>query len=167
MKRYLFIAVICALSMMCSTNKSSGSDQVKTESNTAVARIVWILGDVKILSDSGERKAELGAVLTSTDRIVTGSNAGAEIMVSDSGIVKMSKNSNIEISTLMNPNGSDTNVQVNYGKIVTMVKKNQKTTEFTVSTPTALAGVRGTSFLTSVESPQGSKVNCAKENCTV
>ncbi|EKS08308.1 sigma factor regulatory protein, FecR/PupR family [Leptospira santarosai str. CBC1531] len=128
---------------------------------------MWILGDVKILSDSGERKAELGTVLTSTDRIVTGSNAGAEIMVSDSGIVKMSKNSNIEISTLMNPNGSDTNVQVNYGKIVTMVKKNQKTTEFTVSTPTALAGVRGTSFLTSVESPQGSKVNCAKENCTV
>ncbi|EQA64789.1 sigma factor regulatory protein, FecR/PupR family [Leptospira alexanderi serovar Manhao 3 str. L 60] len=128
---------------------------------------MWILGDVKILSDSGERKAELGAVLSSTDRIVTGSNGGAEIMVSDSGVVKMSKNSNIEISTLMNPNGLDTNVQVNYGKIVTMVKKNQKTTEFTVSTPTALAGVRGTSFLTSVESPQGSKINCAKENCTV
>ncbi|ALO24512.1 MULTISPECIES: FecR domain-containing protein [Leptospira] len=167
MKRYLFITVICMLSTVCSTNKSSGSDQVKTESNTAVARIVWILGDVKILSDSGERKAELGAVLTSNDRIVTGSNGGAEIMVSDSGVVKMSKNSNIEISTLMNPNGLDTNVQVNYGKIVTMVKKNQKTTEFTVSTPTALAGVRGTSFLTSVESPQGSRINCAKENCTV
>ncbi|WP_036096226.1 FecR family protein [Leptospira weilii] len=170
MKRYLLIAIICilsALSIVCSTNKSSGSDQVKTESNAATARIVWVLGDVKILSDSGEKKAELGVELSSTDRVLTGSNAGAEIMVADSGIIKMSKNSDIAISSLMNPNGSDTNVQVNYGKIVTMVKKNQKTTEFIVSTPTALAGVRGTSFLTSVESPQGSKVNCAKENCTV
>ncbi|WP_016752293.1 FecR family protein [Leptospira kirschneri] len=170
MKRYLSIVILCAFTMLlfvCSTNKSSGSDQVKTESNAASARIVWLLGDVKILSDSGEKKAELGASLSSTDRVVTGANGGAEIMVADSGIIKMSKNSDIEISSLMNPNGSDTNVQVNYGKIVTMVKKGQKTTEFTVSTPTALAGVRGTSFLTSVESPEGSKINCAKANCTV
>ncbi|MCG6191744.1 FecR domain-containing protein [Leptospira sp. FAT2] len=170
MNRSLWVAVTCVfftLSIACSTNKSSGTDQVKTESDTAAARIVWVLGDVKILSDAGEKKAELGTALASTDRVVTGSNGGAEIMVADSGIIKMSKNSDIEISTLMNPNGSDTNVQVNYGKIVTMVKKGQKSTEFTVSTPTALAGVRGTSFLTSVESPEGSKINCAKENCTV
>ncbi|TGM08943.1 iron dicitrate transport regulator FecR [Leptospira barantonii] len=170
MNRSLLIAISCAffaLSIACSTNKSSGSDQVKTESDNATARIVWVLGDVKVLSDSGERKAELGLALTASDRVVTGANGGAEIMVADSGVIKMSKNSDIEISTLMNPNGSDTNVQVNYGKIVTMVKKGQKNTEFTVSTPTALAGVRGTSFLTSVESPEGSKINCAKENCTV
>jgi hypothetical protein len=170
MKRSLLIMIsygFLALLMACSTNKSSGSDQVKTESETAVARIVWVLGDVKILSDAGEKKAELGVTLGATDRVVTGANGGAEIMVADSGIIKMSKNSDVEISNLMSPNGSDTNVQVNYGKIVTMVKKGQKTTEFTVSTPTALAGVRGTSFLTSVESPEGSKVNCAKESCTV
>lgn len=126
MKRYLSIVILCTFAMLllvCSTNKSSGSDQVKTESNATSARIVWLLGDVKILSDSGEKKAELGASLSSTDRVVTGPNGGAEIMVADSGIIKMSKNSDIEISSLMNPNGSDTNVQVNYGKIVTMVKK--------------------------------------------
>ncbi|XDD50356.1 FecR domain-containing protein [Leptospira sp. WS92.C1] len=170
MKRLIIIAIsytALTLFLACSTNKSSGGDQIKSGSEVAAARIVWVLGDVKILSDSGEKKAELGATLSATDRVVTGASGGAEIMVADSGIIKMSKNSDIEIANLVNPNGSDTNVQVNYGKIVTMVKKGQKTTEFTVSTPTALAGVRGTSFLTSVEHPEGSKVNCAKESCTI
>ncbi|TGK28112.1 iron dicitrate transport regulator FecR [Leptospira gomenensis] len=170
MKRIIMIVAsyaILAYLAACSTHKSTGGDQIKSESETVTARIVWVLGDVKIVSDSGDKKAELGAVLSATDRVVTGATGGAEIMVADSGIIKMSKNSDIAISTLMNPNGSDTNVQVNYGKIVTMVKKGQKGTEFSVSTPTALAGVRGTSFLTSVEHPEGSKVNCAKESCTI
>ncbi|MCE9499717.1 MAG: FecR domain-containing protein, partial [Leptospira sp.] len=63
------------------------------------------------------------------------------------------------------------NVKINYGKVVTLLKKERKDESFNVLTPTTIAGVRGTSFLTSVEdlndAESNKKVSCEGSSCRV
>nr|WP_243393239.1 FecR family protein [Leptospira perolatii] len=153
--------------MLVACSPKNSNDQVKSGIPEAPAKIVWVLGDVKIVSADGEKKAELGQPITAADTIITGKNGSAEVIVADTGLIKVSKNSEVAVSAMLTDGSSDVKVNVNYGKIVTMIKKENKNSDFRVVTPTALAGVRGTSFLTSVENPSGHKLNCAQESCTV
>ncbi|EQA45723.1 sigma factor regulatory protein, FecR/PupR family [Leptospira broomii serovar Hurstbridge str. 5399] len=163
-----FITVsILAISFLIACGPKTGLDQVKSEAPIAPAKIVWIVGDVKIQSAAGEKKAELGQTVSGADTIFTGANGSVEIIVADSGIIKVSKNSELSVATIVSDSGSEVKVNVNYGKIVTMVRKEHKNSDFKVVTPTALAGVRGTTFLTSVENPSGNKANCAQSGCDV
>ncbi|EQA35571.1 sigma factor regulatory protein, FecR/PupR family [Leptospira inadai serovar Lyme str. 10] len=163
-----FIAVsIFAILFLIVCGPKTGQDQVKSEAPIVPAKIVWIVGDVKIQSAAGEKKAELGQTVSGADTIFTGANGSVEIIVADSGIIKVSKNSELSVATIVSDSGSEIKVNVNYGKIVTMVRKEQKNSDFKVVTPTALAGVRGTTFLTSVENPSGNKASCAQSGCDV
>lgn len=166
MNRIMIGAMAVLILVHCSSEKKEATAQ---NDDKVLATIAWTLGDVKIQGES-EKKAEVGQPLLPTDTVVTGSNSTAEIMVAGSGIIKMAANTEISVASIIQPGENvDTNVKVNYGKIVTLVKKNRKDEDFTVVTPTALAGVRGTSFMTSVEAPgkNGQKVNCAKDDCVV
>ncbi|TGK11783.1 iron dicitrate transport regulator FecR [Leptospira fletcheri] len=166
-KTNLILSSALAISFLIACGPKTGRDQVKSEARVSPAKIVWVVGDVRIQSAAGEKKAEQGLTVSASDTILTGANGSVEIIVADSGIIKVSKNSELSVATLVTDSGSDVKVNVNYGKIVTMVRKEQKTSDFRVVTPTALAGVRGTTFLTSVENPSGNRMNCANEGCEV
>lgn len=165
-KNTFIIALLVSLTVAACSPKTSG-DQVKADANEAKATIVWINGDVKIQSAEGERKAELGQSINPEDTILTGKTGSVEIMIANSGLIKISKESEVSVAALVNDDGSDVKVNLNYGKIVTLVRKEQKNSNFRVVTPTALAGVRGTTFLTSVENPSGGKTKCAEQHCDV
>ncbi len=165
-KTQIILSVLAAFALVACSPKTSG-DQVKADQTNSLAKIIWLNGDVKIQSAEGEKKAEFGQSVNPEDTILTGKNGSVDIMVANSGIVKISKESEVSISTLMSDEGSNVKVNLNYGKVVTMVRKEQKNSDFRVVTPTALAGVRGTTFLTSVENPSGGKINCAEEHCDV
>ncbi|PJZ66848.1 iron dicitrate transport regulator FecR [Leptospira wolffii] len=161
----IFVASLTFALAACSP-KTSG-DQVKADAVDAKAKIVWINGDVRIQSAEGEKKAEFGQSINPEDTILTGKNGSVEIMVANSGLVKISKESEVSVAALVSEEGADVKVNLNYGKIVTLVRKEQKNSNFRVVTPTALAGVRGTTFLTSVENPSGGKTTCAEQHCDV
>jgi hypothetical protein len=166
-------AIIAILILTTAVISCGGkSDKVTTQSDAAsqAVQITFFSGDTKILKASVEKKPELGMALASDDVLVTGSNGSVEILIQESGLVKVSKNTSIMVSSLFrNSETSDTNIHINYGKIVTVVKKEKKNQNYNVVTPTLVAGVRGTSFMTNVENPNGNAktIACAKEDCVV
>lgn len=142
---------------------------IPSEAKQDPVKVTFFSGDVKILTNSLERKPELGMELTGDDQIVTGPTGNLEVLVRNSGLVKISKLSSVQVSSFhVDGDSSDTNIHINYGKVVTIVKKEKKDENYNVVTPTLVAGVRGTTFMTSVENPNTSKgIACGKDDCVV
>lgn len=147
----------------------------KPEERTTIAplsepvRVTFFSGSAKVFLNSQERSLELGMELSADDRIETGQNGSVEVLVRNSGLIKISKNTSVAVSSIQKEDGGDTNVHLDYGKVVTIVKKEKKNETYNVVTPTLVAGVRGTTFMTSVENPGGKNpgIACAQEECVV
>jgi hypothetical protein len=121
-----------------------------------------VKGDVQIKSGkSGETaKARLGAEVYPKDVIITGKDARAKIVMVDNNEINVSPESQIEIQHYeYDPSAGKKDVTLNviYGKVRSKVeqKYDGKTTKFQIKTPSAVAGVRGTDFLTSFDRGNG------------
>lgn len=164
--------IILVLLISFAISCSGKSEKVAADAGSIEqpVQVTFFSGDAKIVRKNVETKPELGMSLTSEDVILTGENGNVEILVRESGLVKVAKKSSIMVSSfLRDSENSDTNVHINYGKIVTVVKKEKKNENYNIVTPTLVAGVRGTSFMTSVENPNSNakSVACAKDECIV
>ena len=174
LKSIAVLTLISGMVFWACGKKNSGSEGMLTDPKivSSSVKIAWVIGNNIILREGKEIKAELGFELTPADSVATGSNGSMEIMIGETGIIKLSKNTKLSVQSLLNAEGkSDTNVKINYGKVVTLLKKERKDESFNVLTPTTIAGVRGTSFLTSVEdlSDAGSNrnVSCDGKSCRI
>ncbi|MCE9501620.1 MAG: FecR domain-containing protein, partial [Leptospira sp.] len=126
---------------------SGGSDK---KDNTLSAVVVFSVGESKIThSDSTEEKAVLGVSMKPGDKIITGDKAKVDIQIGDGSTVRLSGNTKMDFNKLaLNDNGTaDTQLALVSGKVFAKVNKAQKNDNFSVVTPTAIAGVRGTSFI--------------------
>ncbi|TGL62246.1 iron dicitrate transport regulator FecR [Leptospira ognonensis] len=152
-------------------SKDSGQAPAQTSGEARTAVIAFIKGEVVILREGSQNKPVLGDPLLPTDTVVTGTNGSVEILLGDDGVLKLSKNTSLQLTTAYEARGQEHKTEVNmqYGKLVTVLHKERKNDTFNVVTPTSIAGVRGTSFLTSVESPSSNKagVPCGNDNCVV
>ncbi|PJZ85781.1 lipoprotein LipL45 [Leptospira harrisiae] len=120
------------------------------------AVVVFAVGDSKIQhADQTEEKAQLGALLKSGDNVVTGDNGKVDIQFADGSSIRISPKSAIDFAKLSMDNSGTTDTQIALvsGKVFAKVNKAKKEDNFTVVTPTAIAGVRGTSFI--VEAAEG------------
>lgn len=120
------------------------------------AVVVFAVGDSKIQhADQTEEKAHLGALLKSGDNVVTGDNGKVDIQFADGSSIRISPKSAIDFAKLSQDNSGTTDTQIALvsGKVFAKVNKAKKEDNFTVVTPTAIAGVRGTSFI--VEAAEG------------
>jgi hypothetical protein len=145
-------------------------DAIQADSKIQPVTVTFFSGDSKILRAGAETKPAQGMELTAEDEIVTGSNGRVEVLVRNSGLIKISNSSSVSISSLIrNEEESSTNVHINYGKVVTVVRKEKKNESYNVVTPTLVAGVRGTIFMTSVENPGAGStgVACSQNDCLV
>jgi len=159
---YLFMVYAISSSFGCSSSKDK-----KTAAVAVSPRVAWFMGEVHAERAGEKRNLELGDTLSSEDTIVTGKNGNIEIMIGESGVLKIAKNTKLSVESLLAEEGnSDTRVNLDYGKVVSVVKKEKKDSNFTVVTPTTIAGVRGTAFLTSVEKPGGKSESC-QTDCVV
>ncbi|MDZ4726014.1 MAG: FecR family protein [Leptospira sp.] len=162
----LFVFVSCQKESKESAHSAQANPEV-----TSAAVIAFVKGEVVILREGSQNKPVLGDPILASDTIVTGANGAVEILLGDDGVLKLSKNTSLQLSSALASHGEERNTEVKmqYGKLVTILKKERKTDTFNVVTPTSIAGVRGTSFLTSVESPSSNKagVPCGENNCVV
>ncbi|MGZ3722973.1 MAG: FecR family protein [Bdellovibrionales bacterium] len=115
-----------------------------------------VKGDVQIKSaKTGQTvKARIGEKVFPKDVIITGKDARAKIVMVDNNEINVSPESQIEIQHYeFDPNAGKKEVLLNviYGKVRAKVeqKYDGKTSKFQVKTPSAVAGVRGTDFMTS------------------
>ncbi|UCB44530.1 MAG: FecR domain-containing protein [Spirochaetota bacterium] len=103
------------------------------------ARVSFIFGEFFI----NGKKAEVGANIVEGDIIRTGDRSEAEIEVKNYAIFHMKENTVIEINNIV----AKGRVKVKSGWFLGVIKKGK---EFQVSTPTVLAGVRGTVLFVNV-----------------
>jgi hypothetical protein len=117
-----------------------------------------VKGDVKVKSGkTGETaKARIGSQVFPKDVIITGADSRAKVVMVDNNEINVSPDSQIEIQSYeFDPNKGKKDVLLNviYGKVRAKVeqKYDGKTTKFQIKTPAAVAGVRGTDFMTSFD----------------
>lgn len=115
-----------------------------------------VKGDVQIKSaKTGQTvRARIGEKVFPKDVVITGKDSRAKIVMVDNNEINVSPDSQIEIQHYeFDPNAGKKDVLLNviYGKVRAKVeqKYDGKTSKFQVKTPSAVAGVRGTDFMTS------------------
>ena len=115
-----------------------------------------VKGDVQIKSGkTGETtKARIGQQVFPQDVVITGAESRAKIVMVDNNEINVSPDSQVEIQHYEFDPGKDKKevlLNVLYGKVRAKVEQHYdgKTSKFEVKTPSAVAGVRGTDFMTS------------------
>lgn len=112
-----------------------------------------VKGDVKVISTDGKSEAaKVGKKVSSGDTIQSGPDSRAKIVMADKNVINISPDSKIVIEKYENDGKDKKNVElkVEYGKIRASVeeKYDGEKSKFNIKTPSAVAGVRGTDFLT-------------------
>ncbi len=114
-----------------------------------------VKGDVKVtVKGKPAVAAKVGMKVNQTDKVVSGKDARAKIVMSDKNILNISPDTQLVIEAYkFNEAKDEKNVSLNvlYGKVRATVnqKYDGEKNKFQVKTPSAVAGVRGTDFLTS------------------
>lgn len=127
------------------------------------AFIASMEGDVKIIltGDTDAQPAKKGLVLKEGDKIKTGADSEALLQWSSGHKIKVYPLTNISIDQLAKRAGSEKiSLNVESGKMFAKANKlKSPDSKFSVSTPTAVAGVRGTEFMVNVQEDQTSTVS--------
>ena len=125
----------------------------KEEAPTKAANsgiINFVVGEVSVVADGQQKAAQAGDPITQGMVVKTGKNSVVDIYFSGS-VIRILENSSVVMKELikeLQTNKELSEFYVEKGKLFSKVSR--KLTEgekFKVSTPTAVAGVRGTEFL--------------------
>jgi hypothetical protein len=145
MKRYLCIALAA-----CHLLWLSGPSFAQLR--PAPATIVFVKGKAEV-QRSGERAwrpAELQMAVSPGDKLSTEAGAELEIRLDDGSVLKLKDKSLLELDAMekkVKPLTTITSLKLGLGKLLGCVRKlSSRESKFEVTTPTAVAGVRGTVF---------------------
>lgn len=112
-----------------------------------------VKGDVTVTGkDNKAEPAKVGKKVFQGDTISAGKEGRAKIVMSDKNVLNISPETQIKIEKYENDGKDKKNVELNvlYGKVRASVeqKYDGEKSKFNIKTPSAVAGVRGTDFLT-------------------
>ncbi|MBL8020806.1 MAG: FecR domain-containing protein [Leptospirales bacterium] len=134
------IFVLLVLAVACS------KPGIKNQEYPA-ARVMFVTGQAQIVG--ADKNLAVGDYIKEGDRLKTGPAATLEIFVRGQGIFRMAEQSELLVAQAQE--NVKTRIDLKTGSTAVFLKKLERQGEFVVSTPTALAGVRGTTFLVSIE----------------
>jgi len=120
------------------------------------ARVEYILGRLFLIEESGEIPLKAGEGLAVGDTIRTGDNSYAEISMSDKILLKMDKNTTLEIQAFEEKSKG---IRQTLGRLWVKAKK-LVAEKFEVETRFGTAGVRGTAFGVRLDAASGMEVEC-------
>lgn len=162
-KEFILLMFVTSLIIVSCGKKEEAPAPVTEEPFTF--KVQFVLGDVKISGASGERVANQGDSIAVNDIIITGKKSVTDLLYGKSGVVRISENSRLVVTSLADKSGSDTMMSMENGKVFCTLTK-LKGTGFKVKTPTAVASVRGTSF-TVLSDKKGAKLSVVKGTVAV
>ena len=115
-----------------------------------------VKGDVKVkIASTGKMvKAMIGLQISAKDMVITAKKSRAKLVMIDGNTINLSPKTRLKLSEYsFDKKSNKKNVLLNvlYGKVRSKVKQKYdgKKNKFRIKTPTAVAGVRGTDFITS------------------
>ncbi|WCL50917.1 lipoprotein LipL45 [Leptospira sp. GIMC2001] len=146
------VLIVSALSILTLVCKKPDTDLESSASkgSTISAVIVFSVGDSKVShADGTEERAQLGASVKTGDTIKTGEKGKVDLQLDNGSSIRIAPSTTLDFAKLaMNASGSsETQLALVSGKVFANVNKAKKDDNFSIVTPTAIAGVRGTSFI--------------------
>ncbi|HRP68377.1 MAG TPA: FecR domain-containing protein [Turneriella sp.] len=123
--------------------------------------IVFVSGtNANVVNASGTKKAVKGALVNQSDRIITGAKSVVDLLLPNKIVVRIDQNTTVEMRTLTtSPDGAQNDkLYLQRGLIFAKVAKLGQHSTFAIQTPTVVAGVRGTEFMTASDDKGGGKV---------
>ncbi len=148
----IIFIIISLLMTGCVKKDSEKADGLKKVLNT---KVTMVKGKAYLLRENSPAKITLkiGSTILPADIIITGKNSSANIMIAKRGVIKIKENSSVSLRELVEVDDTDniTRIKVAVGKVVVGLLKLKKDSIFEIETPTAVAGVRGTTFSVTVE----------------
>ncbi|HTZ51258.1 MAG TPA: FecR family protein [Spirochaetia bacterium] len=122
------LVLLAALSFPCALSAASGT-------------VVYVEGDVSLTSGGETREASIGDAVAPGDAVVTGARSLAVIDLTNRTTVKLKEKTYLAIDTI----GEVAAVTLTAGGVFTSIA-GKLTGRFSVQTPNAVCGVRGTEF---------------------
>ncbi|MEA2103160.1 MAG: FecR family protein [Candidatus Cloacimonadota bacterium] len=118
------------------------------------ALILTVNGNVILNHEHNLQPAEVGSIIFDGDVIITKSNSDATIKFSDNGgLLKLFSNSTLTVDLSKTGAGIKKEMKLDSGEILSQIKTSIG--NYSVITPTAVASVKGTMFLTSIDPGTG------------
>ena len=154
LKRSAYLLMIITLLLQFTYCKSSKDGGTKKQ-DIPLARVTFLVGKVMATNGNNTRTVKFGDLLTSGDTIKTDAGAGIEFFIKGQGIVRLAEKTELVLAEL---GARKTDIKVLKGSTGFFLKKQNRSGEFKVRTPTAVASVRGTTFLVESESADSSRV---------
>lgn len=146
MKKFLTIVACFALVAAVSCSKKAAVEDY--------ASVAFLIGDVQ---KNGSALA-IGDAITESDVIQTGNQSTCDVKIGES-IIRVKEKSKVVFSSLVKKGGMEsTTLGLDSGKMLCKPKKLLKDDSFTVKTPTAVAGVRGTQFTIEADANRTTRV---------
>ncbi len=134
------------------------SQQTKKADEAAMV-VTFVTGDAKVvLASTGEEKvATVGMVVKEADQLKT-TTGTVDLQTRSGSAIRVREFTSITVAKLAGKGGDETRLSMDHGGLLATVNKNTAQEEFNVVTPTAVAGVRGTTFSVDVEDGQRPRV---------
>lgn len=116
--------------------------------------LMVVKGDIKVTQAASNSTvaARVGMKVAAGDSLRSGKDSRAKVVMKDKNVLNLSPDSSITITKYENNADGTKNVEINvkFGKVRASVeqKYDGNKSKFMIKTPTAVAGVRGTDFLT-------------------
>lgn len=142
------------------------SDQEEATVPFSTFKTVFVIGDVTVThADGSGKKLASGESLTNEDTVTTGTGAAADLQYRDRGVIRLSENSKCTLKTVSDTLSDSTELNLKKGKVSVSLGKLKKE-QFSVTTQTIVAAVRGTSFVVTADSRK-TVISVAKGTVTV
>lgn len=144
------LAAVLSLSATLALAQGSAGGSIER-----IGTIKQVLGEVHI--GTAVTPAVAGAGLRSGDRIVTGRDSGASVVLQDGTVLSLGPESSLDLSQYQfNPTTQEGNLLVELlqgsVRVITGLLAKVNPDRFKVKTPTAVVGVRGTDFIVEAQS---------------
>lgn len=166
-QKTLFPQFLLAVALWAVMPQLNAQQPIDSNLQPGIIVLTGYQGDVKIsLSSSGETlRPSKGAILKQGHVIVTGPNSSAALAFENGAVMEVGPSSKFAIQEFQQapwdvspeklaemktePSKSKTSGFLEYGDIITGVKKLKSGSQLDISTPIGTAGIRGTDFKTS------------------
>jgi hypothetical protein len=128
---------------------------------THAAAVVFVVGkDAKIVTAQGEKPATKGVVLYESDKVITGKKSQVDLVLPNNILMRLDQNTTLEMKELAVGEGGaqQDRLMLQRGTVFAKVAKLDTKSSFAIQTPTLVAGVRGTQFMTEADETGKGKV---------
>lgn len=154
-RQFLFASLAGAAFLLLSA--CGGAKETGSAAPALRAAVTFVKGQAHVERDGKRSPLSTDMVLNQADIILTGKSSSADLLIQGLGAVKLGENTRVRLLNLTTGIGNRAEVAVDQGQMASFVQKRRKDDRFHVITPTAIAGVRGTVFLTTVTPAAGKR----------